>query len=737
MLYLSLYKIMKNKKFQKQILILFAFVCALTVSARDLQTFCSVGKYRVKSAREFGAAIKKRVNEEPVVKKAWKNIVSRADAALAVEKPEIKSLVVEIKPARDNNKSNVKAARAIYDSAIVWCAKRNSKYLESAISYFDEFTIKFNPEEQIGGIESYHKYHLLYARDWLPYLAKSYDLLYDSLSKKEKKKYRVWLKGMTDVISEDEVWMKWRNTTHGSWQTAALALVGKATEDANLLVIARRRILYQLENVFGPEGLLPGGSLVLNYTATRALLAYAEANLPGRGRAYNWKHKSGESYIHRVINAPLMFIDALGAIPGSDNMKTGLPPGDVYLIAYLRYRDDLYGEIMERQIDKISDEKLLVYYCKPGRSVNIFPRPLYSILSPSMGWGVLRQFANNPAKSLYARLDYGQHGGSSGNADKLDLYFCGLGRRVINSGGSYAVDSPLRFGWTKQTLSHNTVTINYRSQVGAKTPSDMDGVPGKLLLFDRNDNINVIEADARDSYPKIPLTSYRRCIAMPDDYIIDVFTIISSKPIAVDWAIHGLGKQVVIGDAVKGECALNNKLAKEGLLGSKTDGYNWIDNVVSYTANEQWNVIWSSGLRTIMMGQPGTRLLLGESGGDARIIGKDYVTDRTHTEHTLIARRINTLDTRFIALHEILTTNQPKIKSFARLEAGTDALILEILTDEYKDIFILQPKRIAKEMMIDEKHLVSMNPRRYGYLRINLKDGKAVKQVNLTVSEVE
>ena len=47
---------------------------------------------------------------------------------------------------------------------------------------------------------------------------------------------------------------------------------------------------------------------------------------------------------------------------------------------------------------------------------------------------------------------------------------------------------------------------------------------GEIVVF------NVIEADARKSYPKASLTSYRRCIAMPDDYIIDIFTIISSKP---------------------------------------------------------------------------------------------------------------------------------------------------------------------------------------------------------------
>lgn len=717
-----------------------AFLLASQVFAaksREIKLIYSVGNYRVKSAGAFGAAVKKRAEESPVVKKAWENILARADSALQIKEPEIKPLALDLKTARVNNKSNEEIARLIYDSTIAFCATRDKKYFGAAVNLFDAFVNKFNPEAQTGGINAGHQYHLLYARDWLPNLAKSYDLLYDFMSGEEKNKIGLWLKSMTDVISEKAVWEKWKNTTHGAWQAAAMAIVGKVTKDGNLLAGARTRMLYQMQNVLGPDGLWTGGSLALNYTATRAFLTYAEATLVGRSRAYKWKDTEGKSYIHKMINAPLMFIDALGTIPGSDNLKTGLPPGDIYLIAYLRYRDDLYGEIMSHQLDKIADEDLLIYYSKPKIVVNILPRPLYSVLSQSMGWGILRRNANFPPKSLFARLDYGPHGGSSGNADKLDLYFCGLGRRVVSTGGSYPVVSPLRFGWTKQTLAHNTVVINYRSQVGAKSPSDPRGIPGKLLLFDRNDAITVIEADAKNSYPKVSLTSYRRCIAMPDDYILDIFTVSAATPIAADWVIHGLGKKVAIADAVKGESSLNNSLARAGMLGSNKDGYNWIDNVDSYTANEQWNVTWSSGLKTIMMGQPGTRLLLGKSGGEAKVIADGFVAERSYSEHTLIVRRLNILDTRFIALHEILTTNVPKIKSFARLEAGTDALILEVLTDEYKDIFILQPKRIAKEMMIDEKHLVSMNPRRYAYLRMSLKDGKPIKQVNLTVSEVE
>ncbi len=714
------------------------FMIAIAVSSaagRELQTVYSVGKYRTKNLRELGSAIRKTVTEVPAVETAWQGISGRAADALT-RKPEIKRLDVELSLARQNNKVNVTTARDVFDLSLVYCAKGDKRCRDTAVKYFRTFVDKFDPHKQIAGIETNHQYHLLYAREWLPCLARSYDVLYDVLSPDERQALAEWLRDMTGMIASRQTWQHWKNTTHGTWQAAALGIVGSALGDADLLETARVRIQYQLDELIGREGMWPGGSLSFDFTATRAFFAYAEATIVTKSGAYNWRNALGEKYLRRLVEAPLMFIDPFGTIPGSNHMLTQPPPGDIYMIANQRYRDPLFAAIAQEQVEALDDETVLFYFRPDEHPVPVVAQPPYSVVSPTMGWAILRTGVSAPTDDLYARLEYGPHGGSSGHADKLAFYLCGFGRRVTSCGDDYPADSPMRFGWAKQTLAHNTVVINYRSQLGARTPTDPHGVPGKLLMFDRTQAISVVEADARNAYPYAPLLSYRRCIALADEYFLDIFTISAVKPITADWVFHGLGKEVALENAAPGERSLNNEIVKASLLGSKSQGYNWIDDVISYTANEQWSVTWSSGLRTIMMGQPGTRVLLGDSGGTATLTG-ELVTDRTYSQHTLIARRINTLDTRFVAVHEILTTNATRIESFARLETGTDALVLEVLTRDYKDVFILQPKRLAKEMMIDEHHLVKMAPRRYAYVRLSRKDDSVIHQVNLTVKKVE
>jgi hypothetical protein len=436
-----------------------------------------------------------------------------------------------------------------------------------------------------------------------------------------------------------------------------------------------------------------------------------------------------------MANAPFMFLDPFGEIPGSDHSVTGPLPGDIYARAAARYGDALFAAAAARDAGALTALDVIRFGQVLGTRTALHARPDYSVVSPTMGWAVLREHSAD-GRNMYARLDYGPHGGTSGHADKLALYLCGNGRRVMSDDDNYPASSPLRFGWAKQTLAHNTVVINYRSQLGAESAGDAHGNAGKLLLFDRTDGISVVEADARSSYPHAPLSSCRRCVALTPDYCIDVFTIAAVKPITADWVFHGLGQRVILENAIKGESTLGNPKVRESILGSSGEGYNWLDNVQTYIAHEQWSVAFTAGLRTTMMGQRDTRLLAGESGGTAEVVG-EFVTQRTHTEHTVIARRQNVLQTRFIAVHEILAADTPVIESFTRLETGTGALVLEIMLPEYKDVFILQPLQKAQEMLIDQSHLVTIGPRRYAYGRFRRSDHALVRSANLTFKTLE
>lgn len=710
--------------------------CTRSVQAappRDLHTLYSVGAYRAGNSATLQAVLQKRVQESPAANAALERIHQQAERALQAP-PKFATLAVPLREARQNNRINADTARAAYCLSIAFCATRDVRYRNQALNYFRTCVQFFPPEATTSGIELTNKYHLLYARDWLPCWAYTYDLLYDTLTPADQLALAQWLRGMVQILTWQSMWLRVRATSHGAWQAAAIGIVGAAIQDPRLMNLAEQRVRSQLEQQCGREGIWKGASLKFHFTALRAYLAYAECTLRRTDNAYTWRNARGEYYLQLLCNAPLMLVDPQGMIPGDGRMTSEPPPGDIYLTAAARYNDSLFAAFAQQDMRRVPDEAVVWFagVCAPAPRVE--PRPPYSVVVPSAGLGVLRAAGPQPGQELYARLDYGPVVGKGASADKLSLYLCGTGRRVSGGDEPVPVSSPLRLGWLPHTVAHNTVVLNYRSQAGIR-PSTAAATPGTLLLFDRTPTVSVIEADARNAYPQLPLSAYRRCVVLTDRYCVDIFTIKSTRPVTADWVWHGTCPRVRIERATRGERSLNNEMLDASLLGSKADGYEWIDDVTTYSAHEQWMAQWDTGLRTIMMGHPGTQILTGRSGGTGRAVG-EVVKDREYTETTMLVRRANVVETRFVALHE-LVSGDPYVQSFVRLDTGTDALVLEVMTRDYKDIIIVQPRRVKQEMLIDDQHQVTTDPRRFGFARLTRDTSNIVEQLNLTVKKLD
>lgn len=707
--------------------------CVQAAPPRDFQTLYSVGAYRAGNSATLQAVVRKRAEESPAAKAALERIQQQAERALQAP-PKFATLAAPLRQARQNNRINADTARAAYCLSIAFYATRDVRYRTQALNYFRACLQFFPPEATTSGIELTNKYHLLYARDWLPYWAYTYDLLYDTLTPADQLALAQWLRGMVQMLTWPSMWQRARATSHGAWQAAAIGIVGAAIQDPRLMNLAEQRVRSQLEQQFGREGMWKGASLKFHFTALRAYLAYAECTLRRPDNAYTWRNARGEYYLQLLCTAPLMVVDPQGMIPGDGRMACEPPPGDIYLTAAARYNDSLFAAFAQQDMRSVPDEAVVWFagVCPPAPRVE--PRPPYSVVVPSAGLGVLRAAGPQAGQELYARLNYGPVIGKGAPAAKLSLYLCGTGRRVSGGDVPVPVSSPLRLGWLPHTVAHNTVVLNYRSQAGIR-PSTAAASPGTLLLFDRTPTVSVIEADARNAYPQLPLSAYRRCVVLTDRYCVDIFTIKSTRPVTADWVWHGTCPRVRIERATRGERSLNNEMLDASLLGGKADGYEWIDDVTTYSAHEQWVAQWDTGLRTIMMGHPGTQILTGRSGGTGRAVG-ELVKDREYTETTMLVRRANVVETRFVALHE-LVSGDPYVQSFVRLDTGTDALVLEVMTREFKDIIIVQPRRVKQEMLIDDQHQVTTDPRRFGFARLTHTTSTIVEQLNLTVKKLD
>ncbi len=702
----------------KLIIVITILLSTATVFSKErkLQTIHSVGNINVKTTEELKRSLIATAKKYDIVRDALNRIKSRADNAVVLAKDlEVKEFSVEKTPLQ------------IFDLAISYSLSSEKKYKDSAVIMFEKL-IKKVPVAVF--LKDVAKPNILENRNWLIFIAKSYDILYNNFSDAEKKKFGKWLKTMTTVVLKQKQWMYSKNTSEGSWQTATIGVIGCALGDEKIKNIARNMVLYQFDKMIGTDGLWLEGALDLHYEAAGAFYTYAESD----NSLFFMTDADEKNYLEMMAKAPLMFLDPFGKFPGNNSTKTIYPPAKIYINAFREFNKPEFGYIVAKQFSNLTDETIIFNYSEKIKAGPIRPEPPYSIFNSTFGLGILRTGVSSPKNELYAKLDYGQHGGSGGHADKLSLYICGFGRRVTTDENTD--DSILSFEWAKQTLAHNTVVINYKSQSGAKTVDDADGVPGKLLLFDRKAGISIVEANAQDSYLETPVKNYRRCVALTDKYFIDIFTIKAEKSVAADWVFHGLGKKVAFQNAVPGEKSLNNDAVRESLLGSSKNGYQWIDNVETHIANDQWSVVWSSGLKTIFLGCPKTRILLGKSGGEVERVGK-IVTKRVHTDKTLIVRRINIESTRFVAVHEILSSNVPEIKSFTKLETGTSALVLEIAGDDFKDIFLIQPKHKEQKIMIDENNIMVTKSQRYAYLRIDKKTNKVITSANARLEKIE
>jgi hypothetical protein len=186
------------------------------------------------------------------------------------------------------------------------------------------------------------------------------------------------------------------------------------------------------------------------------------------------------------------------------------------------------------------------------------------------------------------------------------------------------------YTWSKNTISHNTVTVDAQRQVG--------NAPGEVKLFATSDFARVVDVEAKETYPQC--SSYRRAMIMVDagegqSYFIDIFTVAGGKQ--HDYSLHGPpGEFEMIGgewsEPAKGTLAGENvKLAeiyddatmsapdyKGGYATYAGSGFQHLFNVRTHQAGE-WVGQWkhekdpNSMLRIRVLDQPDQKLMLCEA----------------------------------------------------------------------------------------------------------------------------
>ena len=131
--------------------------------------------------------------------------------------------------------------------------------------------------------------------------------------------------------------------------------------------------------------------------------------------------------------------------------------------------------------------------------------------------------------SNFIALDYGEHGGGHGHPDKLNYVLYAHNQLIAEDPGCIAYGNPAHGGWYRQTVSHNTLVVDGKSQAPAT---------GHCLAFASMPDAALCVAEAGPIYKGVK--AYR-AVAMIGDYVFDMLWADSAAEHQYEYAFHARG----------------------------------------------------------------------------------------------------------------------------------------------------------------------------------------------------
>ncbi|WP_299014568.1 alginate lyase family protein [uncultured Polaribacter sp.] len=419
--------------------------------------------------------------------------------------------------------------------------------------------------------------------NWLVYVSQAYDCIYNYLSAEERNKLENNLfRPFADHISVDSPQFYQRVHNHSTWGNAAVGMIGLVMDDQELIDRAlygikgvrldktkkdddggflnkdgKAGFLANIEEPFSPDGYYNEGPYYQRYAGYPFLIfAAGLQNVQPELKIFEYKN----GVLLKSIDALLNLSDADGAFfPLNDGQK-GMSYHTSALVSAVNISYKFGGEApgllsIAKEQDKvvlddsglavalgIKNDKTVPF---PKKSINLSDGPE----GKQGGVGILRN------KEIELVFKYASQGSSHGHYDKLSYSLYEDGKEIIQDyglarfvnieqkgGGNYLKENKT---WAKQTIAHNTVTVNETShfngkyEIGSKFHSN-------LHYFSADDaNVKVVSAIENNAYPEVNM--HRTMALINDDdfekpYLLDIMKLTSAKANQYDFPYYYFGQ---------------------------------------------------------------------------------------------------------------------------------------------------------------------------------------------------
>ncbi len=329
-------------------------------------------------------------------------------------------------------------------------------------------------------------------------VAWAYDLIYDSGVFSEADRATIedgYLREVARTIMRHDG----RMSNWQSWHNAGVAAIGFCLRDDDLASHAINGVhglRYQLRASVLPDGFWYEGTAAYHFYALDALRWTVEAAYHSGIDLYdNAAYKS-------LYDAPLLYVFPDLKFPAVNDSDIFSLAGrsSLYDLAYARFGDESYLNVATRGT---RGEMGLLWGVDELPAATGMDLPSRDF--EGLGAAVLR--TGSGEDQVYMHLDYGAHGGGHGHPDKLTVILHALGRELAPDPGRLAYGAPLHGQWYRQTIAHNTVTVDGASQ----RPTE-----GRLLLFHDGEAIKVASAESDAAYDGVTM---RRTVLLAADYM--------------------------------------------------------------------------------------------------------------------------------------------------------------------------------------------------------------------------
>lgn len=503
-------------------------------------------------------ALRKGIQTYPLLKKSWKKVKSDADKAILEP--------IEVPTPKDagggkSHEQHKKNYTNMLNCGIAYQISADKKYA----AYVEQMLLKYAAEYEKWPLHPKRKeghqggrifWQSLNDFVWQVYTIQSYDLVHDALSVSnrktiESKLFEPILKFFT--VDCAETFNKIHN--HATWDVAAVGMTGYVINKPDYVQMAlkgsakdgKTGYLAQIDQLFSPDGYYTEGPYYQRY-ALLPFVIFAKTinNYQPELKIFQYR----DQLLAKAIQTSLQLTYTDGTFfPINDAIK-----GKTYESSELVYGVDIaYADIKaSAELLDIAEQQGEVIVSDAGLKIAkdlsegkskpfVYQSQLIKdgASGDEGGLGILR-FGNNEDQQAVL-VKAASQGMGHGHFDRLNLLYYDNGveifpdygsARFINieskKGGDYLPENKT---WAKQTIAHNTLTVDQTSNFKANADLAQQS-SGQVSYFKSDKDLQVFSAKESHAYPGVEMsrtTALLKVQELKKPLLIDIFRVNSEK----------------------------------------------------------------------------------------------------------------------------------------------------------------------------------------------------------------